>query len=136
MVYISENYQGRLPEVDITNIQGNAPDDAKRFVWSLFRLCLGGPGWFGSSIGEHIECVEVNIWEETASEPPKAQTVFEVEVTKDMCNCFRVLHGACAAYIIDHCSMSSTVALGTLVGKDGMGLSQNMNITWHEGPTM
>jgi hypothetical protein len=101
MIYISENYQGRLPQVDITNVQGNASDDAKRFTWSLFKLFLGGPEWFGGAAGAHLELVEANIWEETASEPAKAQTVFEVEVTKDMCNIFGVLHGACAAFFVD-----------------------------------
>lgn len=128
-----------LPVVDISNVKGNASDETKRQVWSTFKYLLGSPGWFNHSIGDSIQCKEVNVWgpkdPSTASpseEAPRAETVFEVEVTPDMCNLFGILHGGCTAYLIDHCSVTSTMALGCHIGEDGTGLSQSMNIVWVE----
>ncbi|KAF5333622.1 hypothetical protein D9611_002788 [Ephemerocybe angulata] len=147
-----------LPVVDISNVKGNASDETKRQVWSTFKYLLGSPGWFNHSIGDSIQCKEVNVWgpkdPSTASpseEAPRAETVFEVEVTPDMCNLFGILHGGCTAYLIDQygafftfsvdllltgncysCSVTSTMALGCHIGEDGTGLSQSMNIVWVE----
>ncbi|KAF9035396.1 hypothetical protein BDZ89DRAFT_922989, partial [Hymenopellis radicata] len=41
------------------------------------------------------------------------------------------LHGGCAAYLIDPCSVSSLVSSGFVTGRDGSGVSQSMNLIWH-----
>ena len=65
------------------------------------------------------------------------------------------LHGACAAYIVDQyvlysiyelfffrspyacsCSVSSLVLLGASLGIDGGGVSQSMNLIWHNSIKM
>jgi len=61
-----------------------------------------------------------------------AQTVVEIDVTRDMCNVFGSLHGGCAAYLIDPCSVSALVLLGIASGGNGTGVSQSMNIIWHQ----
>ncbi|KAK0243384.1 hypothetical protein EDD85DRAFT_926253 [Armillaria nabsnona] len=54
----------------------------------------------------------------------------------DMCNVFGTLHGACAAYIVDPCSVSSLVVLGAAIGADGTGVSQSLNVIWHQPAKM
>ncbi|TFK28957.1 hypothetical protein FA15DRAFT_454849 [Coprinopsis marcescibilis] len=135
MVHIPQHYSDKIPEVDISNTKGNASDETKRFCWGMFKYFVNAPHWFSSRIGHSIQLVEVNVWNldgKDEDRPASAETVFEVEVTEDMCNLFGILHGACAAYLIDHCSVSSLVALGYNTGKDGTGLSQSMNIIWNE----
>lgn len=131
-----------------SQIRGNVSEDAKQYCMAIFKHFVNESHWFGSKIGHSVKLVEVNVWDvedassssgspETAEgsgrlKPARAETVFEVKVTEDMCNLFGIMHGACAAYLIDHCSVSSLVALGYHLGKDGSGLSQSMNIIWNE----
>ncbi|KAJ3522912.1 hypothetical protein NMY22_g11680 [Coprinellus aureogranulatus] len=134
MSYTAPHYQGTMEKSDVSKIKGNANDEAKRYVNGIFQHLVGTSPWFSHEIGGRIELKEVNIWgiPSSKSEPARAQTVFEIEVTPDMCNIFGIMHGGCAAYLIDHCSVSSTIALGTRLGKDGSGLSQSMNIIWSD----
>ncbi|KAG2013113.1 hypothetical protein CC2G_010053 [Coprinopsis cinerea AmutBmut pab1-1] len=140
--FVPPHYADKLAIPDeqlCSQIAGNASADTKRFCWSMFKYFVNEPHWFSSKIGHSVNLVEVNVWdvdgasaEKGGDKPARAETVFEVEVTEDMCNLFGIMHGACAAYLIDHCSVSSLIALGYNVGKDGTGLSQSMNIIWNE----
>lgn len=79
--------------------------------------------------------MEVNVYgkgEGHSSGAPSGETVFEIKVERDMCNIYETLHGACAAYMIDPCSVSSLVALGLATGIDGTGVSQSMHLIWHQ----
>ncbi|KAI3598426.1 hypothetical protein WG66_000716 [Moniliophthora roreri] len=60
-----------------------------------------------------------------------AQTICEIDVTKNMCNIFGNLHGGCSAYMIDHCSVSALVSLGIVAGIDGTGVSQSLSLQWY-----
>ncbi|TFK69436.1 hypothetical protein BDN72DRAFT_840406 [Pluteus cervinus] len=60
------------------------------------------------------------------------EAIFELVVERDMCNVFGTLHGGCAAYIIDPCSSSALVVMGRALGIDGTGVSQSMNLIWHQ----
>ncbi|GLB34281.1 hypothetical protein LshimejAT787_0111650 [Lyophyllum shimeji] len=97
-------------KVDVSHIRGNS---------------------YGADIGHRVKLVEVNV---LGRDKPAAygETVFEVDMEKDMCNIFGTLHGACAAYIIDPCSVSSLIVLGNAIGVDGTGVSQSMNLIWHQ----
>ena len=81
---------------------------------AMFKYFVNEPHWFGSKIGHSVRLVEVNVWDaqdmpsasvsrEGSGNPrhARAETVFEVDVTKDMCNLFGIMHGACAAYLVD-----------------------------------
>ncbi|KAF5371137.1 hypothetical protein D9758_004299 [Tetrapyrgos nigripes] len=61
----------------------------------------------------------------------EARTVCEITVTKEMCNIHGVLHGGCAMYMMDPCSVCALVALGVAIGTDGSGVSQTMFTQWH-----
>lgn len=101
-----------------SQIKGNATEEAKRYCWAMFKYFVNEPHWFSSKIGHSVKLVEVNVWDvedvtTTSSalaregegsgrpKPARAETIFEVEVTGDMCNLFGIMHGACAAYLID-----------------------------------
>ncbi|KAG5731349.1 hypothetical protein E4T56_gene14535, partial [Termitomyces sp. T112] len=84
-----------------------------------------------ADVGQRLKLVEVNVWQRD-SQAATGQTIFEIDVTKDMCNIFGTLHGGCAAYMIDPCSVSSLVVLGNAIGIDGTGVSQSMNLIWHQ----
>jgi acyl-coenzyme A thioesterase 13 len=68
-----------------------------------------------------------------------------------MCNAYGTLHGGCAAYLVDtyvqigrlidsesenrrylpiRCSFSALAILGLLLGIDGTGFTQSMDIIW------
>ncbi|KAF8958498.1 hypothetical protein BDZ97DRAFT_1736579 [Flammula alnicola] len=116
--------------LDISSIKGNIDQDVKRICLDVFRFSVSAPGHsYGAEIGERLKLIEMNIWGEGKSS--FAETVVEITVEKDMCNVFDILHGACAAYIVDPCSVSSLVVLGTKLGFDGGGFSQSMNLIWH-----
>ncbi|KAK1225321.1 hypothetical protein PQX77_011739 [Marasmius sp. AFHP31] len=65
-----------------------------------------------------------------------ARTVCEIDVTPNMCNVYGTLHGGCAAYMIDPCSVSALVSLGIVTGVDGTGVSQSMSLQWHRSATV
>jgi len=94
---------------------------------------------------------------EVMVERGKSTTVLRrpvVDATPDMCNVYGNLHGGCAAYIIDpyvslefqtthltltvslSCSASALVSLGLVLGFDGSGVSQSMNLQWHKPAKM
>ncbi|KAF9266097.1 hypothetical protein L218DRAFT_942377 [Marasmius fiardii PR-910] len=65
-----------------------------------------------------------------------ARTICEIDITRDMCNIYGTLHGGCAAYMIDPCSVSALVALAVVLGSDGTGVSQSMMLQWHKPATL
>ncbi|KDR84177.1 hypothetical protein GALMADRAFT_54329 [Galerina marginata CBS 339.88] len=121
--------------VDASDIRGNVSEETKKTCLMVFRFFVSTPGKsYGAEIGENLKLVEINILKmDRFGKGPStyAETAVDVTVKKDMCNVFHILHGACAAYIVDLCSVSSLVALGTSLGFDGTGVSQSMNLIWH-----
>ncbi|KAK0190366.1 hypothetical protein F5146DRAFT_1043953, partial [Armillaria mellea] len=107
-----------LPSNDYSSIEGNIPLAQKQRCAEIFAHFIGQPATsFGAAIGRDLRLAMVN--------------VCEIEVTRDMCNVYGTLHGGCAAYLIDPCSVSALVALGVATGTDGTGVSQSMNLIWH-----
>jgi len=116
---------------DVSSIKGNISDDLKRLgqaAWDFFVSTEDKS--YGANIGKRLKFVEMNIWGEGGLS--YAETVCFITIEKDLCNIFGTLHGACAAYIVDHCSVSSLVLLGASLGLDGGGVSQSMNLIWHK----
>ncbi|KAH9482268.1 hypothetical protein JR316_0004366 [Psilocybe cubensis] len=117
-------------DLDVSHIDGNASTEAKRFGLAILHLFIGTKSTsFGADIGQYMNWTEMNIHKQ--GQYTFAETVFEVTVYQDMCNIHRILHGACAAYIVDLCTNASLVSLGTAEGFDGTGVSQFMNLVWH-----
>ncbi|KAF8165862.1 hypothetical protein B0H34DRAFT_254120 [Crassisporium funariophilum] len=119
-----------IKDMDVSDIKGNVSEDMKRFSTALFRFFVSTEDKsYGAAVGQRLKFLEINIWGEGRS--ACGESIFEIMVGEDMCNVFGTLHGACAAYIVDPCSVSSLVTLGTFLGIDGTGVSQSMNLIWH-----
>ncbi|KAF9562448.1 hypothetical protein CPC08DRAFT_634063 [Agrocybe pediades] len=117
--------------LQVPHIQGNVSAEVKRQCWFIFQFFVNGAeNAHGANVGLRLRFLEANIRGHGKS--AQAGTVYEIMVREDMCNAFSTLHGACATYIIDLCSASSLVVLGVVLGFDGTGVSQSMNIIWHQ----
>ncbi|KAF9458491.1 hypothetical protein BDZ94DRAFT_1201082 [Collybia nuda] len=118
--------------LDVSSIKGNLSDEEKLQCAKVFaRFVSTREKSYGADVGQRLKFIGMNVWGKGSSSA-YGETIFEIEVEKDMCNIFGTLHGACAAYIIDPCSVSSLVVLGTVTGVDGTGVSQSMNLIWHQ----
>ncbi|KAJ3783625.1 hypothetical protein GGU10DRAFT_360353 [Lentinula aff. detonsa] len=126
--------------LDVSSIRGNISDQAKRRVMDMLAYYTGAKEEsFGVEIARRLQMRSMNVWAASpgnmtarmSRRATEAQTVFDITVTKDMCNPYGTLHGACACYIVDPCSMSAIVVLGAALGVDATGVSQSMNLIWH-----
>ncbi|KAJ8517754.1 hypothetical protein ONZ45_g5082 [Pleurotus djamor] len=124
------------PNVDIDTIKGNLSEDQKKYCANALAYFISSGNSWGTSVGQRLKFLAMDVVEPLSSTLPggswEARTVLEIKVTQDMCNLFGVLHGGCAAYLIDPASSSALVALGVVLGIDGTGMSQSMNIIWHQ----
>ncbi|KAF9014375.1 hypothetical protein BDZ89DRAFT_1094738 [Hymenopellis radicata] len=109
-----------------TGIRGNVSEDVKKKCRQVLTYFIGPSTSYGHTIGRNLRLTEINV---LGGE--EGETVCEMEVSEDMCNVYGTLHGGCAAYLIDPCSVSSLVSLGFVTGRDGSGVSQSMNVIWH-----
>ncbi|KAF9478683.1 hypothetical protein BDN70DRAFT_879703 [Pholiota conissans] len=117
--------------LDVSSIAGNISKEDKQRCLGIFQYFIGNSAEqvYGSQVGERLKAVEMNVRGEGSMST--AQVVFEVTVEQDMCNGFNIMHGGCAAYIIDPCSVASLVILGMKLGIDAVGFSQSMHLIWH-----
>ncbi|ESK86520.1 hypothetical protein Moror_9840 [Moniliophthora roreri MCA 2997] len=121
---------------DVSTIKGNISDEAKRFVLDLFYYYVGTQdGCFGASVGRRLKLVEAEILLRNGK-ASQGRTVFEVDIERDMCNPLKTLHGACATYLVGPCTISTLGLLGAALGIDGTGVSQSVNVTWHQPAKM
>ncbi|PPQ68620.1 hypothetical protein CVT25_005530 [Psilocybe cyanescens] len=117
-------------DIDVSHMRGNASTETKRFCLAILHFFVGTKSTsFGADIGQNLNWVEMNIHEE--NHYTYAETIFNITIEKEMCNVRQILHGACAAYMVDLCTVASLVTLGTAQGFDGTGVSQSMNLVWH-----
>ncbi|PBK67118.1 hypothetical protein ARMSODRAFT_959788 [Armillaria solidipes] len=126
------------PHIDVSTIKGNISDEEKQLGANIFSYFVNSrEESYGAEVGRRLRLVEMNIWgRDACGTAAQGQTIFEIDVEKDMCNVFGTLHGACAAYIVDPCSVSSLVVLGAAIGADGTGVSQSLNVIWHQPAKM
>ena len=160
------------PYDDASKISGNLTLEQKQLCANVLSYFIIEGNAFGCGIGKRIRLVEINVLRPREKGGHlRGRTVCEIQVERgndfalaiappsrkltsflDMCNIYGVLHGGCAAYMIDSfvfsrfrpcpsnsntsrlsCSSSSLVALGVAKGLDYSGMSQALNIIWH-GP--
>ncbi|KAJ7484447.1 hypothetical protein FB451DRAFT_1554975 [Mycena latifolia] len=114
------------PNTVISDIRGNASDDEKLFAVKGFWHFASADGSFGVDIGQRLKIVELNM----DNEASECVVVHEIAVTRDMCNYWDVLHGACTAYIADACCASSLYILGARMGIDARGMTRSMEVVW------
>ncbi|KAF4601438.1 hypothetical protein EYR38_006091 [Pleurotus pulmonarius] len=117
--------------VDVRKIKGNLPDAQKQLAANALAYFISTGNTWGADVGQRLNLVEVNILSREGG-TQEAQTILEIDVTEEMCNLFGIMHGACAAYLFDPATSSALVALGLVLGIDGSGVSQSMNIIWHK----
>nr|GAT56049.1 predicted protein [Mycena chlorophos] len=124
----------RIPQVDAAHVEGNLPAADKALITSILTFFITGgatPGAFARSVGKRTKVVRMNISEDKET----AEVMLEVEVTPEMCNAFGTLHGACAAFLVDHATLGTFVLLGRVKGFDGVGMTTTMNLHWHTPAT-
>ncbi|KAF8827308.1 hypothetical protein HHX47_DHR5000628 [Lentinula edodes] len=96
--------------LDVSSIDGNVSDQAKRHVMDMLAYYTGAKEEsFGVAIARRLQMRSMNVWATSPGNAQgripqratEAQTIFEIPITKDMCNPYGTLHGACACYIVD-----------------------------------
>ncbi|KAF8626718.1 hypothetical protein AX17_006484 [Amanita inopinata Kibby_2008] len=139
-----QRHFAHIPEVlsfDPSTVKGNITDDEKRLALKLFRHFSGAgkKTAFVPWISETFTYKEMWVYgREGALQngrivgEVRAESMHEVVVTENMCNSFGILHGACASLILDMCSISPIVILGLALGIDTTGVSQSLNIIFHQ----
>ncbi|KAJ7050097.1 hypothetical protein C8F01DRAFT_1179881, partial [Mycena amicta] len=125
----------RIPPAEYASqIRGNTTLSEKELIAGIFSFFIKGgimENAFGKSIGERVKMVEMNLEEDAAGQGARTNGTWEVEVTQDMCNAFGTMHGACAAFLLDHATLGTLVFLGRARGFDGVGMTTTMNLNWH-----
>ncbi|KAJ7186889.1 HotDog domain-containing protein [Mycena filopes] len=126
----------RAPHNDAVQITGNVSDAVKQLTADALAYFTTGSGIarvkepFGGAVGNRLRIISLNVLDDGGKAAGEA--VYEIEVTPDMCNVFGTLHGACATFILDTCTMGPVFLLSTVNGVESAGsVSQNMNIHWH-----
>ncbi|KAF5388063.1 hypothetical protein D9615_000769 [Tricholomella constricta] len=88
-------------KIDVSHIEGNVSDEEKRLALKIFANFVSTHDKsYGADVGQRLKMVAVNVWGKD-SPAASGETVFEIDVERDMCNIFGTLHGACAAYMVD-----------------------------------
>jgi hypothetical protein len=104
---------------DASNIAGNLSLDQKQLCANVLSYFVIEGNAFGCEIGKRMRLVETNVIKSPEKGGPlRGRTVCEIQVERgkiflsslqhqktltciDMCNIYGVLHGGCAAYMID-----------------------------------
>ncbi|KAJ7022312.1 HotDog domain-containing protein [Mycena alexandri] len=134
-----ETFQRSLPKapnVDVKQIRGNISDAEKQINANVLAYFTTGSGIspfppFGNEISGRLRMVELNLWDAMSTGSSESEVVLEIQVTENMCNVYGTMHGGCAAFILDPCTVSAMVLLGLAKGFDGTGVSQAINVHWH-----
>ncbi|THV03372.1 hypothetical protein K435DRAFT_775049 [Dendrothele bispora CBS 962.96] len=127
-----------MPDLDISRISGNAPDEIKQALGdptSFFNIYADGrlKQSFGYTIMERLEVVEIDIVSK-AEEPSRKEgrVVCQVVIDEDMLNGGGNLHGGCSAFLVDVCTTFALSALGLATMNDPLlAVSLNINTTLH-----
>ncbi|KAH9833817.1 HotDog domain-containing protein [Rhodofomes roseus] len=90
-------------------------------------------GDFADSVQNNLEIVECNTFVRPGDEKTHARVVYEATVTKDMCNAHGMMHGGCAAYLVDCCTSIALVVMGLATGGPVDLVSQSLSTTYHAG---
>ncbi|KAG7097542.1 hypothetical protein E1B28_004881 [Marasmius oreades] len=132
----AERSSSQSSDIDVSEVRGNISDEGKRLVLNIISYFIGSQeGCFGASVGERLKLIEAEVVAKDGK-ASQGRTVFEIKIDKDMCNSFGTLHGACATYLVGPCTMTALGVLGAALGIDGTGVSQSVNIVWHQPAKM
>ncbi|KAF9495230.1 hypothetical protein BDN71DRAFT_896753 [Pleurotus eryngii] len=108
-----------------------------------------GDDFFGYAVGRRVRLVDIRVYPSHSStqslnggdggmggiergiERLEASTTAEIQVTRGMLNGAGMLHGGCVAYLVDNCCSTPLVVLGLMQGRNGVGVTQAMNVLFH-----
>jgi len=90
-------------------------------------------GQFGDSVMMQLRMIVCHKFERPEDGRTHARVVFEGTVSQNMCNTHNMMHGGCAAFLVDACT-PVTLVVQTLVTGGTLDLvSQSLNTTFHAG---
>ncbi|KAH8112374.1 hypothetical protein DFH11DRAFT_1785422 [Phellopilus nigrolimitatus] len=130
---------------DAAAIRGRAPARAKQLALNTFAAYGVGAdaAAFGHAAGRRVRFTAIDVEDagggegNTDTAKTRMVTVLaEVVVDKSMVNGNGMMHGGCIAYLIDKlrvppCGSTPLVVLGLLRGRNGVGVTQALNILYH-----
>ncbi|RPD56463.1 hypothetical protein L227DRAFT_578911 [Lentinus tigrinus ALCF2SS1-6] len=116
----------------LLKLSGLPPESEARIRASLEKITLGKPGSaFASAVGGRLVPTEVEVFTREKDGKQQARMVYEIDVSEDMLNIGRTMHGGCAVYLIDVCSSVALMVLAGALDKPTNFVSQALNTTFH-----
>ncbi|KAJ7805412.1 hypothetical protein B0H14DRAFT_3771677, partial [Mycena olivaceomarginata] len=82
-----------------------------------------------NEIAGRLKIVELNIWDNLATNLAEAEAVIKIEIIQG--HVYGTMHGGCAVFLFDPCTAASIVLLARAKGFDGSAVSTSMNVPWH-----
>jgi len=120
---------------DLSIINTNVPKDQVKDAMLTFDSFVRNGKYFGVQIvGRHLETTDMLLGNEEdkpnvpddSNQNTRVKYAATITVSKDMCNKFGIMHGACVAYLMD---TITTCALVSLEGPPRVSL--NLNIQFY-----
>jgi len=124
-----------LPDLDVNHVKGNISLEDKNLNCKVLKYFVGTGNRFGVDIGKRLKTTDINVYK-GAGGALEAQLVLEIDVTEDMCNVYGTMHGACAALLVDLGASGPLIAVGIATGTDTSGMSQTMDLIFHNAPRL
>ncbi|EGO02138.1 hypothetical protein SERLA73DRAFT_177928 [Serpula lacrymans var. lacrymans S7.3] len=124
-----------LPDLEVDHVKGNISLEDKKLNCKVMKYFVGTGNHFGVAIGNRLRATDINVYK-GAGGALEAQMVLEIDVTEDMCNVYGTMHGACAALLIDLGASGPLVAVGIATGTNTTGMSQTMDLIFHNAPRL
>ncbi|KAH9928186.1 HotDog domain-containing protein [Fomitopsis serialis] len=90
-------------------------------------------GQFGDSVMMQMRMIVCNTFERPEDGRTHARVVFEGTVLQEMCNAHNMMHGGCAAFLVDACTSATLVVQALVAGGAFDLVSQSLNTTFHAG---
>jgi len=90
-------------------------------------------GDFADLVQRNLRITECSTFVRPEDGKTHARVVYETTVTKDMCNAHGMMHGGCAAYLVDCCTSIALVVMGLATGSPVDLVSQSLSTTYHAG---
>ncbi|KAH9832956.1 HotDog domain-containing protein [Rhodofomes roseus] len=90
-------------------------------------------GQFADSVMMQTRMIVCRTFERPEDGKTHTRVVFEVTVSQDMCNAHNMMHGGCAAFLVDACTSVALVVQGLVTGGALDLVSQSLDTTYHAG---
>ncbi|KAI0731842.1 HotDog domain-containing protein [Fomitopsis betulina] len=88
---------------------------------------------FGDGVMSKLTITEFGTFVRPEDGKTHGRIVYEGIVTQDMCNSHGMMHGGCAAFMVDCCTSIALVIMGLATGGPVDLVSQSLTTTYHAG---